>query len=82
MNDSSLKPIKSLMDLMPTPELTHQALGHLLELPNSVHCRQEKQAVKAAAWGHIYSKSYIHSQVKPEPDHSVSNLELTRGVKG
>ena len=67
---------------MTTPELTYRALGHLLELPNSVHWRQGKQAVKSVAWGHIYSKSYIHSQVKPKPDHSVSNLELTIGVQG
>ena len=67
---------------MTTPELAYRALEHLLELPNSVHWRQEKQAVKAVAWGHIYSKSYIHSQIKPEPDHSASNVELTIGGPG
>ena len=43
---------------MTTPELTYRALGHLLELPNSVHWRQGKQAVKSVA-GAIFTLKAI-----------------------
>ena len=51
---------------MAIPELRYRALGLLLELPNSVHWEQEKQAVKAVDWGYISSKIYTLSHVKPD----------------
>ena len=53
---------------MTKPELTYRVLGHLLELPNSVHWRQGKQAVKSVA-GAIFTLKAI-SIVK-------QNLNLT-----